>query len=199
MLFFEYPVFVLYFCINHHLLRMHIRSLFISVILFISSFFFSSATHWYESPTISPEVVNLAGTLSCRLGLSVTDGDNLNLYEYVSQWIGAPYRRAGLTKKGVDCSGFVTNVFRSIYDKKIERSSANIFRTNCEKVGKQDLHEGDLVFFCTRGTNSQTPSHVGVYLKDGKFVHSSISNGVIISSLSEPYYAKRWISGGRVK
>lgn len=175
------------------------RVLFISGILFISSFFFSSATGKYESPFFSPAVVELAASLSSKLGIPVTTGDNLDLYKYVSQWIGTPYRRAGSTKKGVDCSGFVTNVSRSIYDKKLERSSASILRVNCDKINKQELHEGDLVFFWTRGKLSQTPSHVGIYLKDGKFAHSSTSHGVIISSLNEPYYAKRWISGGKMK
>lgn len=175
------------------------RILVICIVLFTSGFFFSSATDTYESPVLPPEVAELASSLSSRLGLTITDGDNLDLYQFVSQWIGTPYRRAGSTRKGVDCSGFVTNVFRSIYDKKLERSSAGILRVNCDKVDKQELHEGDLVFFWTRGQSSQTPSHVGVYLKDGKFAHSSTSNGVIISSLSEPYYAKRWISGGKVK
>lgn len=175
------------------------RILFISIILFTSSFFFSFASDKYESPGLPPAVVELAESLSSRLGITITDEDNIELYKFVSQWIGTPYRRAGSSKKGVDCSGFVTNVFKSIYDKKLERSSASMLRVNCDTINKQELHEGDLVFFWTRGQSSQTPSHVGVYLKDGKFAHSSTSNGVIISRLSEPYYAKRWISGGKVK
>lgn len=178
---------------------MNKRVLFISVTLFVSSFIISCATRKYEAPTLPPAVTELAESLSRRLGITVTADDNLDLYEFVSEWIGTPHRMGGLTKKGVDCSGFVTNLFHTIYDKDLERSSADMLQVNCEKVNKKDLKEGDLVFFWTRGQRSQRPSHVGVYLKDGKFAHSSTSRGVIISKLNEPYYAQRWISGGTVR
>jgi lipoprotein Spr len=56
------------------------------------------------------------------------------------------------------------------------------------------LLEGDLVFFNTRGG----VSHVGVYLGEGYFTHSSSSAGVTISSLDDNYYSKKYIGGGRV-
>ena len=178
---------------------MNKRVLFISFFISISSVFISCAIHRYESPSMPPATTELAESLSKRLGIRITADDNLALYEFIGEWIGTPHRIGGRTKKGTDCSGFTSNVYETIYEKRLERSSAGMLRTNCEKVSKGDLKEGDLVFFWTRGQYSQTPSHVGVYLKDGKFVHSSTSRGVIISSLNEPYYAKRWISGGIVK
>lgn len=178
---------------------MNKRVLFISLFISISSIFISCATHRYESSLVSSTAIELAESLSKRLGVRITADDNLALYEFIDQWIGTPHRIGGRTKRGTDCSGFTSNVYETIYEKKLARSSADMLRTNCEKVGKGELKEGDLVFFWTRGQHSQTPSHVGVYLKDGKFVHSSTSKGVIISSLNEPYYLKRWISGGIVK
>jgi cell wall-associated NlpC family hydrolase len=140
-----------------------------------------------------------AETLTSRLGVRVTAEDNLELYDMIAKWIGTPHRMGQSTQKGTDCSGFVSTVYKNIYGKNLERSSASMLKVNCRKVTDQDnLREGDLVFFYT-GRLSQTPSHVGIYLKDRKFVHSSTSNGVIISSLDEPYYVKRWISGGIVK
>ncbi|MDR2341562.1 MAG: C40 family peptidase, partial [Campylobacteraceae bacterium] len=59
--------------------------------------------------------------------------------------------------------------------------------------------EGNLVFFRTDNGDKKTPNHIGIYLKEDKFVHASTSKGVIVSSLDEPYYKKAWISGGRVK
>ena len=168
-------------------------------ILFITSVFISGATHRSEHSVFPPVVPEVAKTISNRLGIQITEEDNLTLYEYINQWIGTPYRRGGRTRKGVDCSGFTLNVYEKVYEKQLVRSSAEILRVNCEKVDKNELKEGDLVFFWTRGQKSQRPSHVGVYLKEGKFVHSSTSNGVIISSLNDPYYTKRWISGGLVK
>ena len=64
----------------------------------------------------------------------------------------------------------------------------------CEKIMKEDLLQGDLVFFNTRGGIS----HVGVYLGEGYFVHASTNNGVTLSRLDDPYYESRFISGGRV-
>ena len=70
----------------------------------------------------------------------------------------------------------------------------------CRGVGRNQLREGDLVFFNTRGSaSSTTPTHVVIYLKNGRFIHSSTSKGVIVSSLSEPYYTRTWITGGRVR
>ena len=66
------------------------------------------------------------------------------------------------------------------------------------KVARRNLREGDLVFFSSRKSRRKV-AHVGIYLKDGKFVHASTSQGVIVSSLNEPYYRTHWISGGRVR
>ena len=105
----------------------------------------------------------------------------------------------GLTKKGVDCSGFVAIVFREVYGKQLARSSADMLKHNCKKVSRVNLKEGDLVFFRTGKGRKKVPNHVGIYLKNGKFIHTSTSNGVIVSSLSEPYYVRTWLTGGRVK
>ena len=64
------------------------------------------------------------------------------------------------------------------------------------KIARRNLREGDLVFFTSRSSRKKV-AHVGIYLKDGKFIHASTSRGVIISSLNEDYYRKHWLSGGR--
>ena len=66
------------------------------------------------------------------------------------------------------------------------------------KVAKRNLREGDLVFF-TSSRSKNKVAHVGIYLKNGKFIHSSTSKGVIVSNLNENYYTKHWISGGRIR
>lgn len=136
--------------------------------------------------------------LSYRLGIKVTADDNIALYRMIAEWLGTPHRMGGSSKSGTDCSGFVTSIYKKIYGKRLERSSADMLVTNCKRINKRSLSEGDLVFFHTR-RKSKRPSHVGIYLKDGKFAHSSTSNGVIISNLNESYYKKRWIAGGVVK
>ncbi|MCC8144595.1 MAG: NlpC/P60 family protein [Tannerellaceae bacterium] len=105
----------------------------------------------------------------------------------------------GTTRKGVDCSGLVTNIYREVYGKQLARSSADMLKHNCRKVGRSRLKEGDLVFFQTGGGRKKTPNHVGIYLKNGKFLHASTSKGVMVSNLSEPYYIRTFITGGKVK
>ena len=138
--------------------------------------------------------------LSKQFGVRLTKADNIALYDASSGWLGVRHRMGGNTKKGVDCSGFTSIIYKQVYGRSLERNSANMLRKNCTPVNRNNLREGDLVFFKTSGTgNSRTPTHVGIYLKNGRFVHASTSKGVIVSSLSEPYYIRTWITGGRVK
>ena len=132
-------------------------------------------------------------------GVRLTPDDNIFLYNEGAKWLGVPHRMGGLTKKGVDCSGFVAIVFREVYGKQLARSSADMLKHNCKKVNRANLKEGDLVFFRTGKGRKKVPNHVGIYLKNGKFIHTSTSSGVIVSSLSEPYYVRSWLTGGRVK
>ena len=161
--------------------------------------FFSSScvtTRRYEIYT-PPPAVNSASVLSSRYGIQITSRDNHTLYNTVAQWLGTPYRNGGSTMRGTDCSGFVGNIYRAVYRKNLARNSADMLRLNCRSISRQNLREGDLVFFATGRTKKVT--HVGVYLKDGKFAHASTSSGVIISNLSEDYYRRRWVSGGNVR
>lgn len=137
--------------------------------------------------------------LSRLYGVRLTPDDNIFLYNEGAKWLGVPHRMGGLTKKGVDCSGFVAIVFREVYGKQLARSSVDMLKHNCKKVNRANLKEGDLVFFRTGKGRKKVPNHVGIYLKNGKFIHTSTSSGVIVSSLSEPYYVRSWLTGGRVK
>lgn len=137
--------------------------------------------------------------LSRLYGVKLTPGDNIFLYNEGARWLGVRHRMGGNTKKGIDCSGFVATVYREVYGKELARSSADMLKHNCRKVGRGKLQEGDLVFFRTGGGKRKVPNHVGIYLKNGRFIHTSTSSGVTVSSLSEPYYLRSWITGGRVK
>lgn len=94
--------------------------------------------------------------------------------------------------------GFVWQVYRRVYGKNLERSSDDQAKKDVHKVGKGGLKPGDLVFFRT-SQKSKKIDHVGIFLKDGYFVHASTSKGVIVSSLNEDYYKRTWQKGGRVK
>ena len=130
-------------------------------------------------------------------GIKIGNDNNKDLYREVESWIGVPYRYGGNTGKGVDCSGLVVNVYKDVYGIKLQRNSELIYKKKCDKIKKSKLREGDLVFFKTG--KKKRINHVGIYLKNGKFVHTSASRGVIISSLDEDYYRRNFMQAGRVK
>ena len=116
------------------------------------------------------------------------------LLENVDDWYGVRYRTGGNTKTGVDCSGFTVAVYAAVYGIMLPRVSREQYRIS-RKVSTTELQEGDLVFFNTKGNGV---SHVGVYLGNNKFIHASVSRGVMVSGLFEPYYLQRFVGGGRI-
>jgi lipoprotein Spr len=110
---------------------------------------------------------------SILLGVSPSEIDNLELYQFIDEWTNVPYKYGGRTKAGVDCSGISTLLEYEVYRKNITGSSATIFR-QVNPVSKENLKEGDLVFF---KINSSDISHMGVYLTNNKFVHCLHTGG----------------------
>jgi len=114
------------------------------------------------------------------------------------QFLGTPYVWGGNDlRHGVDCSGFVHHVFRD-FGIVLNRTSATLAH-NGVFVDRQALLPGDLVFFDTAGGGRI--SHVGLYIGDGYFIHSSVpgvGGGVIISNLNEAYYARTYRTARRV-
>ena len=133
-----------------------------------------------------------------NLDIKLARGDNKALYHEAKEWLGTPYKYAGMEKQvGTDCSGMVDQIFKKIYNIDLERNSAKIFQKNCKEISRNDLKEGDLVFF--HGKKKNRISHVGIYLKEGYFVHASSSRGVVVNSLSQPYFDTHFHCAGRVK
>ena len=112
--------------------------------------------------------------------------------------IGTKYRSGGTDAAGFDCSGLMFSIFKTI-DMILPRSSWEQASFG-EIVDKNWAQKGDLIFFATGG--SSTISHVGLITEvsenDIKFIHSSSSSGVIISSIKEQYYQKRFVQINRV-
>ncbi|BFH65844.1 MULTISPECIES: C40 family peptidase [Paenibacillus] len=118
---------------------------------------------------------------------------NSSLNSVVHKTVGVSYKTGGSTTKGFDCSGFTQYVLKKM-GVSVPRQSNAQFRTGTP-VSKSQLRAGDLVFFNTTGGGV---SHVGIYIGNGSFAHSSSSKGVTISKLSNSYFAKRYIGAKRV-
>jgi cell wall-associated NlpC family hydrolase len=134
-----------------------------------------------------------------NFGLNKERKDNAALYREAASWLYVPHVDGGTSRNGTDCSFLVHQIYKTVYHKTLERHSGGMLNKNCKRIPKSRLKEGDLVFFDTLGTSGSNVSHVGIYLKDNKFLHTSTSKGVIVSDLDEAYYRKTWVSGGRVK
>lgn len=135
------------------------------------------------------------GALQQKLGLNSKQIQSSRFYSFIDDWYGVPYKYGGCQKAGVDCSCFTNLLYEKVYDKRIARSAADMFKS-CDEISLQDAKTGDLVFFKIGGN---TISHVGVYIKNKLFVHASNSKGVIINSLDEAYYKKYFFCAGKLK
>ena len=121
---------------------------------------------------------------------------NKALYDFIKDWEGTPHRMGGNTQSGVDCSGLVCALYTEVYHTPFTNRRARDIFQEVDPIPVKDLQEGDLVFFKIGGRHID---HIGVYLNDGRFVHTSSSRGVMVSNLEEAYFKKRFYKGGRKK
>ncbi|WP_016991303.1 peptidoglycan endopeptidase [Flavobacterium sp. ACAM 123] len=120
------------------------------------------------------------------------------LVSSASENIGSRYRMGGTTKDGFDCSGLMCTTF-SNFDIQLPRTSIEQSQYGV-KIENEDAQKGDLIFFKTNGRRQI--NHVGMVVEaidgDIKFIHASVSGGVIISSVKEKYYRKKLTQINRV-
>ncbi len=120
------------------------------------------------------------------------------LIEHASENIGTRYRSGGTSKEGFDCSGLMCTTFGA-FDIKLPRTSREQSSIGT-KINAEEAQKGDLIFFKTNGRRQI--NHVGMVVEvcegEIKFIHSSVSNGVIISSTKEKYYEKNFSQINRV-
>ena len=117
------------------------------------------------------------------------------LREIADRYLGVTYVYGGSSASGLDCSGFVSIVYREL-GVTLPRTSREQFLTGIA-VKQSDLESGDLVFFDTLGRGAV--SHVGIYLGSGEFIHAASNPGKVITSrLEEKYYATRYLGARRV-
>jgi hypothetical protein len=117
-----------------------------------------------------------------------------------TSFLGVPYVHAGDSRTGVDCSGLVYRVFFDTLGANLPRGVKDLYRETTP--ADSPLHIGDLLFFdTTEQMPPSLPTHVGVYIGQGRVVHAASEGsktGVIVSAVSDPYYRSRFIGARRV-
>ena len=108
------------------------------------------------------------------------------------RFLGTPYVFGGDSPSGFDCSAYVQHVFAMV-GIALPRTADAQYDVGKPAVGGP--RPGDLVFF---QTYTEGVSHVGIYLGHGEFVHASSSHGVMVSKLSESYWASRYLGAKRL-
>lgn len=110
------------------------------------------------------------------------------------RWRGVPYRLGGSSETGVDCSAFVQITFQSRLGVEVPRTTGELAREG-KKVARDELEPGDLVFFKT----GYRQRHVGIYMGGKRFLHASVSRGVMTSSLNNVYWKARYWKARRIE
>lgn len=144
-----------------------------------------------DKPVSSSKMKNVADIL----GVKESEIKDENLYKFIAAWYGTPYKYGGCDIKGTDCSCLTINLYQKVYKKSLPRTADEMVKL-CDKLSSSKVDEGDMVFF---KIESKQVTHVGVYLKNNKFIHASTKKGVMISDLNEPYFKKYFYTFGRLK
>ncbi len=115
------------------------------------------------------------------------------LIQQYASWSGTRYKLGGMTRRGIDCSGFVQITFQHLFHKTLPRTVNNQAKMGME-ISRNTLKSGDLVFFKT-GIRQK---HVGIYLEKGSFMHVSLSKGLMVSKLNDAYWSGRYWKAKRL-
>jgi lipoprotein Spr len=130
-----------------------------------------------------------------RINTNNTSADEI--IKTAQQYLGVPHCMGGTTMKCMDCSGLLVAVFAK---------HGIILPHNSEKQARygkiikatDELRKGDLVFFIRSYKTDRFITHSGIYIGNNKFIHTSSTNGVTITSLSDPWWNEKFIFGTRV-
>ena len=106
---------------------------------------------------------------------------------------GIPYRYGGTDTNGFDCSGFINKVYENAFKYDLPRTTGEMSKQG-KKISKTNLKSGDLVFF----RPSRKYMHVGIYVGNNSFIHSSTSKGVIKSKLDNVYWKDKYRFSRRI-
>jgi cell wall-associated NlpC family hydrolase len=135
------------------------------------------------------------GTLSRTVPAALKNAkyDDGKLRRAADAWLGVPYDFGGQSRSGIDCSGFVRQIFQEAYGVQLPHNSSAIAKLG-SPVDKSDLKPGDVVLFERWGYID----HSGIYMGKNWFIHSSTSVGVAYSALTAPYFGEHYAGARRL-
>lgn len=143
----------------------------------------------YSQPKATGQTASSAGNTSTPSNTSAVTSQLQQVYQ---RYQGTPYRYGGTTQAGFDCSGFIVTVYREGLNRTLPRTTEMMLNEG-QFVRRDQLREGDIVFFRIGGKDQ----HAGIYLGDGRFIHSASSVGVTESSLGNAYWQQRYSQARR--
>ena len=165
-----------------------IRAFFILVMIALVFFISSCATHTEQKTTERVKIKSLEATRHS----DIHKIEKRVREEYV-RWKGTRHRLGGTGRKGIDCSGFVRVVYKSVFNIELPRTSRAQVRRG-RPVSRAELQAGDLVFF----KPPTYPNHVGIYLSENEFAHVSKKEGVTISHIDRHYWGRYYWTARRI-
>ncbi len=112
---------------------------------------------------------------------------------HFKNWQGTPHKMGGLSKDGIDCSGFVFVTYRDVFGMRLPRSTDMLDDIGSE-ISLEQAKLGDLLIFKT----GFKQKHVGIYMGNGQFIHASSSQGVVRSNVRSDYWADAYRQTRRV-
>jgi lipoprotein Spr len=130
-----------------------------------------------------------------RINTNNTSADEI--IKTAQQYLGVPHCMGGTTMKCMDCSGLLVAVFAK-HGIILPHNSEKQARYGKIIKGTDELRKGDLVFFIRSYKTDRFITHSGIYIGNNKFIHTSSTNGVTITSLSDPWWNEKFIFGTRV-
>jgi len=112
------------------------------------------------------------------------------------EYLGIPYKKGGTSEKGLDCSGFVRVLYDRHFGIDLPHNSMELYLCKkLQKISTAAMRSGDLLFFSNK--KKKRINHVGVYLSDGRFIHASTSQGIMVSKLNDRYWERRFVISKR--
>jgi probable lipoprotein NlpC len=134
-------------------------------------------------------------TPTARIPAALKDAGygNDGLRRAADSWLGVPYRFGGQSRSGIDCSGFIRQIFADVYGVRLPHNSSAIYKLG-KPVSRSDLQPGDVVFFKRLGYID----HSGIYMGKNWFIHSASSVGVAYSALNAPYFGDHYAGARRL-